>query len=58
MYIAAKQRMYAESKKSIYITLEALLLFGTKISKILEEMGYQRNKYGFFLLKFKQNMEN
>ena len=35
--------MYAEAKKSIYGTLEASLLFCTKLSKILEEMGYQRN---------------
>ena len=35
--------MYAEAKKAIYGTLEASLLFWGKLSKILEEMGYQRN---------------
>ena len=35
--------MYAETKKDIYVTLEASLLFWGKLSKILEEMGYQRN---------------
>ena len=35
--------MYAEDKKAIYGTLEASLLFWGKLSKILEEMGYQRN---------------
>ena len=35
--------MYAEAKKAIYGTLEAPLLFWGKLSKILEEMGYQRN---------------
>ena len=35
--------MYAESKKSIYGTLEASLLFWVKLSKNLEEMGYHRN---------------
>ena len=37
--------MYAESKKAIYGTLEASLLFWAKRSKSLEEMGYQRNEY-------------
>ena len=37
--------MYAEAKKAIYRTLEASLLFWAKLSKILEEMGYQRNEY-------------
>ena len=37
--------MYAESKKDIYGTLEALLIFWEKLTKSLEEMGYQRNKY-------------
>ena len=37
--------MYAESKKAIYGTLEASLLFWAKVSKSLEEMGYQRNEY-------------
>ena len=35
--------MYAESKKAIYGTLEASLIFWGKLSKSLEEMGYQRN---------------
>ena len=34
--------MYAESNKDIYGTLEASLLFWEKLSKSLEEMGYQR----------------
>ena len=35
--------MYVEAKKAIYGTLEASLLFWGGLSKILEEMGYQRN---------------
>ena len=35
--------MYAEAKKAVYGTLEASLLFWGKLSKILEEMGYQIN---------------
>ena len=37
--------MYVESKKAIYGTLETSLLFWEKLSKSLEEMGYQRNEY-------------
>ena len=37
--------MYAESKTAIYDTLKASLLFWGGISKSLEKMGYQRNKY-------------
>ena len=37
--------MYAEAKKTIYGTLEASLLFWGKLSKRLEEMGYQINEY-------------
>ena len=37
--------MYAESKKAIYLTLEASLIFWGKLSKSLEEMVYQRNEY-------------
>ena len=36
--------VYAESKKGISVTLEALLIFWGKISKSLEEMGYKRNE--------------
>ena len=35
--------MYAEAKKAIYGTLDSSLLFWAKLSKILEEMGYQIN---------------
>ena len=43
--------MYAEAKKSIYGTLEASLLFWAKLSKSLEEMGYQRmNMTGVYVL--------
>ena len=35
--------VYAEAKSTIYYTLEAYLLFWTKLSKNLEKMGYQRN---------------
>ena len=31
--------MYSEDNKSIYITIEVYLLFWTKLSKILEDMG-------------------
>ena len=37
--------MYTESKKAIYGTLETSLLFWGKLSKILEEMGYEINEY-------------
>ena len=40
-----KKCMYAETRKDIYGTLDASLLFWSKLSKILEEMGYQRNEY-------------
>ena len=39
---SCKKCIYAESNKAIYSTLEASLLFWTKLSKSLEEMGYQR----------------
>ena len=42
--------MYAESKKGVYGTLEASLLFWGKLSKSLEEMGYQRNEYDWCVL--------
>ena len=42
--------MYAESKKVIYGTLEVSLLFWGKLSKILEEMGYQRNEYDWCVM--------
>ena len=37
--------MYAEAKKAIYVTLESSILIWVKLSKSLEEMGYQKNKY-------------
>ena len=37
--------MYSKAKKAIYGTLEASLLFWGELSKILEEMRYQRNEY-------------
>ena len=37
--------MYTEANRAIYETLEASLLFWEKLIKILEETGYQRNKY-------------
>ena len=43
--------MHAESKKDIYGTLEVSLLFWSKLSKILEEMGYQRNEYDWCVMK-------
>ena len=42
--------MYAESKKAVYGTLKASLLFWGKLSKILEEMGYQRNEYDWCVM--------
>ena len=42
--------MYAEAKKDIYGKLEASLLFSGKYSKILEEMGYQRNEYDWCVM--------
>ena len=43
--------MCAESKKSVYATLEASLIFWTKISKSLEKLCYQINKYHRFVMK-------
>ena len=42
--------IYAEAKKAIYGTLDASLLFWSKLSKILEEMGYQRNEYDWCVM--------
>ena len=42
--------MYSEAKKAIYGTLEASLLFWEKLSKSLEEMGYQRNEYDWCVI--------
>ena len=42
--------IYAEAKKAIYVILEVSLLFWAKLSKILEEMGYQRNEYNWCVL--------
>ena len=50
--------MYAEAKKAIYVTLEASLLFWAKLSKILEEMGYQINEYSWcFMNKIIDNKQ-
>ena len=43
--------MYAEANKAVYGTLEASLLFWGKLSKSLEEMGYQRNEYDWCVMK-------
>ena len=43
--------MYAEAKKAIYGTVEASLLFWAKLSKSLEEMGYQRNEYDWCVME-------
>ena len=42
--------MYTESKKAIYGTLEASLLFWVKLSKSLKEMVYQRNEYNWCVM--------
>ena len=42
--------MYSEAKEAIYGTLEASLLFWGKLSKSLEEMGYQINEYGWCVM--------
>ena len=42
-YKRGRKCMYSESKKAIYGALEASLLLWGKLSKILEEMGYQIN---------------
>ena len=42
--------MYVEDKNTIYGTLEASLLFWGKLSKSLEEMGYQRNEYNWCVM--------
>ena len=43
--------MYAEAKKAIYVALESFLLFWVGGSKILEYMGYHRNKYDWCFMK-------
>ena len=43
--------MYTEYKKAIYATLEASLLFWTQLSKILEDMGQQRDEYDWCVMK-------
>ena len=47
--------MCVEAKKAIYGTIEAALLFWKKLSKILEEMGYQRNGYYWCFVNKKIN---
>ena len=48
--------MYAESKKAIYGTIKASILFWEKLSKSLEEMGYQINEYNWCVIdKFFQS---
>ena len=42
--------MYAEPNKAIYGTLEAPLIVWGKLSKNLEEIGYQRNEYGWCVM--------
>ena len=42
--ICSKNCMYAEAKKSVYVTLEALLILWVKFSNSLEKMVYHRNK--------------
>ena len=42
--------MYAEAKKAIYVTLDLSVLFWVKLSKSLEEMGFQRNKYDWCVM--------
>ena len=43
--------MYSEPNKAIYGTLEASLIFWEKLSRILEDMGHQSNKYDWFIMK-------
>ena len=50
IYIYPQKIVYAESKTSIYSTLEASLLFWTKLSKSLEEMGYNINEYDWCIM--------
>ena len=49
-YKRGRKCMCADTKKAIYWTLEALPLFWGKLSKILEEMGYQRNEYDWCVM--------
>ena len=57
-YKRGRKCMYAESKKVVYGTLEASLIFWAKLSKILEEMGYQRNEYDWcFINKIIDNKQ-
>ena len=43
--------MYAEDNKYIYGTLEVSLLLWEKLSKSLEDMGYQRKEYEWCVMK-------
>ena len=49
-YKLGRKCMYAEANKAIYGTLEASLLFWAKLSKSLEEMGYQKNEYDWCVM--------
>ena len=42
--------MYAEANKAICGTLEVSLIYWEKLSKILEEICYQRNEYDWFVM--------
>ena len=53
--MATKKCMHAESKKAIYVTIEASLLLSRKFSKSLEDMGYQRNEYDWYVMNNKFN---
>ena len=49
-YKRGSKCMYAEAKTAIYGILEASLLFWAKLSKRLEEIGYQRNEYDWCVM--------
>ena len=47
---SGRKYMYVDAKKAIYGTVEASLLFWGKLSKSLEEMGYQRNEFDWCVM--------
>ena len=51
MDIRSIKCIYEESKKVIYFTLEASLLFWTKLSKSLDKIGYHRKKCDCCMMK-------
>jgi hypothetical protein len=48
--VGKKKVMYVELNKALYGTLDASLLFWKKLSKTLEDWGYERNPYDWCVM--------